>query len=44
LHFTRVCFDFNLLSTLLTGTFKKAKYVYHGKHSEGNRFIRNNDL
>ncbi|KAH3871186.1 leucine-rich melanocyte differentiation-associated protein-like [Dreissena polymorpha] len=26
------------------GTFGKSKYVYYGKHSEGNRFIRNNDL
>ena len=25
-------------------TFGKCKYVYYGKHSEGNRFIRNNDL
>ena len=25
-------------------TFSKCKYVYYGKHSEGNRFIRNNDL
>ncbi|WAQ97141.1 LRMDA-like protein [Mya arenaria] len=25
-------------------TFGKSKYVYYGKHSEGNRFIRNNDL
>ena len=27
-----------------TGTFGVSKYVYYGKHSEGNRFIRNNDL
>eukprot|EP00045_Choanoeca_perplexa_P001867 m.22117 g.22117 ORF g.22117 m.22117 type:complete len:266 (+) comp11204_c0_seq2:291-1088(+) len=26
------------------GTMSKCKYVYHGRHSEGNRFIRNNDL
>lgn len=26
------------------GTFGVCKYEYHGKHSEGNRFIRNNDL
>ncbi|KAL4240482.1 hypothetical protein ACF0H5_001274 [Mactra antiquata] len=26
------------------GTFGKSKYVYYGKHSEGNRFIRNTDL
>ncbi|KAK3091459.1 hypothetical protein FSP39_019969 [Pinctada imbricata] len=26
------------------GSFGKSKYVYYGKHSEGNRFIRNNDL
>ncbi|XP_064638009.1 leucine-rich melanocyte differentiation-associated protein-like [Lineus longissimus] len=26
------------------GTFGTCKYVYYGKHSEGNRFIRNNDL
>jgi hypothetical protein len=25
-------------------TFGKCRYVYYGKHSEGNRFIRNNDL
>ncbi|XP_022081346.1 leucine-rich melanocyte differentiation-associated protein-like [Acanthaster planci] len=26
------------------GTFGKCRYVYYGRHSEGNRFIRNNDL
>ncbi|XP_028405159.1 leucine-rich melanocyte differentiation-associated protein-like [Dendronephthya gigantea] len=26
------------------GTFGRSRYVYIGKHSEGNRFIRNNDL
>lgn len=26
------------------GTFGKNKYVYYGRHSEGNRFIRNRDL
>ena len=26
------------------GTFGRSRYVYVGKHSEGNRFIRNNDL
>ncbi|XP_065063470.1 leucine-rich melanocyte differentiation-associated protein-like [Rhopilema esculentum] len=26
------------------GTFGKCRYVYYGKHSEGNRFILNNDL
>ncbi|KAL5506847.1 hypothetical protein EMCRGX_G008597 [Ephydatia muelleri] len=26
------------------GVFGKCKYVYYGKHSEGNRFIRNNQL
>ncbi|KAL9962548.1 hypothetical protein ACROYT_G031656, partial [Oculina patagonica] len=26
------------------GTFGRCRYVYHGKHSEGNRFIRNNEL
>ncbi|XP_019644584.1 PREDICTED: leucine-rich repeat-containing protein C10orf11 homolog isoform X1 [Branchiostoma belcheri] len=26
------------------GTFGRCRYVYHGRHSEGNRFIRNNDL
>lgn len=26
------------------GTIGKCKYVYFGRHSEGNRFIRNNDL
>ncbi|PAA86001.1 hypothetical protein BOX15_Mlig023296g1, partial [Macrostomum lignano] len=24
--------------------FGKSRYIYYGKHSEGNRFIRNNDL
>ena len=28
----------------LAGTIGTCKYVYYGKHSEGNRFIRNNDL
>ena len=28
----------------LVGTIGTCKYVYYGKHSEGNRFIRNNDL
>lgn len=26
------------------GTYGRMRYVYIGKHSEGNRFIRNNDL
>ena len=26
------------------GTLGTCKYVYFGRHSEGNRFIRNNDL
>lgn len=26
------------------GTFGKCRYVYYGKHSEGNRFIVNSDL
>ncbi|XP_059143253.1 leucine-rich melanocyte differentiation-associated protein-like isoform X2 [Physella acuta] len=26
------------------GTFGKTKYIYYGRHSEGNRFIRNKDL
>ncbi|XP_063968810.1 leucine-rich melanocyte differentiation-associated protein-like isoform X2 [Lytechinus pictus] len=26
------------------GTYGRCKYVYYGRHSEGNRFIRNNDL
>ncbi|XP_033644462.1 leucine-rich melanocyte differentiation-associated protein-like [Asterias rubens] len=26
------------------GTFGKCRYVYYGRHSEGNRFIRNTDL
>ncbi|XP_041363625.1 leucine-rich melanocyte differentiation-associated protein-like isoform X2 [Gigantopelta aegis] len=26
------------------GTFGKTKYIYYGRHSEGNRFIRNSDL
>ncbi|TNN78505.1 Leucine-rich repeat-containing protein C10orf11 [Liparis tanakae] len=27
-----------------TGVFAKCRYIYYGKHSEGNRFIRNNQL
>lgn len=27
-----------------TGVFGQCKYVYYGKHSEGNRFIRNHQL
>ena len=27
-----------------SGTFGMSKYVYYGRHSEGNRFIRNSDL
>lgn len=27
-----------------TSTFGRCRYVYYGKHSEGNRFIRNNEL
>lgn len=26
------------------GVFAKCRYVYYGKHSEGNRFIRNDQL
>lgn len=26
------------------GTFGRSRYVYIGRHSEGNRFIKNNDL
>lgn len=26
------------------GTFGRCRYIYYGKHSEGNRFIRNSDL
>ncbi|XP_072050949.1 leucine-rich melanocyte differentiation-associated protein-like [Amphiura filiformis] len=26
------------------GTFGRCRYVYYGRHSEGNRFIRNSDL
>ncbi|ESO85812.1 hypothetical protein LOTGIDRAFT_130337, partial [Lottia gigantea] len=26
------------------GTYGKSRYIYYGRHSEGNRFIRNNDL
>lgn len=28
----------------VSGTFGKSKYIYYGRHSEGNRFIRNTDL
>lgn len=31
-------------SFFFPGTFGKSKYVYYGRHSEGNRFIRNSDL
>ena len=40
----------NCLSTIyvrkifILGVFGQCKYVYYGKHSEGNRFIRNNQL
>ncbi|KAJ8250488.1 hypothetical protein COCON_G00224100 [Conger conger] len=26
------------------GVFARSRYVYYGKHSEGNRFIRNDQL
>lgn len=26
------------------GTFGRSRFIYQGKHSEGNRFIRNNEL
>ena len=26
------------------GTFGRCRYIYFGKHSEGNRFIRNDEL
>ncbi|KAI5606773.1 leucine-rich repeat-containing protein C10orf11-like [Silurus asotus] len=26
------------------GVFAKCRYIYYGKHSEGNRFIRNDQL
>lgn len=29
---------------LIAGVFAKCRYVYYGKHSEGNRFIRNDQL
>ena len=32
------------LMVLDAGVFGQCKYVYYGKHSEGNRFIRNNQL
>ena len=28
----------------IKGSFGYTKYVYHGKQSEGNRFIKNDDL
>uniref|UniRef100_A0AAZ3P9P0 Leucine rich melanocyte differentiation associated n=1 Tax=Oncorhynchus tshawytscha TaxID=74940 RepID=A0AAZ3P9P0_ONCTS len=34
---------FNILLPL-SGVFAKCHYVYYGKHSEGNRFIRNDQL
>jgi len=33
-----------MLSFDLVAMFGKCRYVYYGRHSEGNRFIRNNDL
>uniref|UniRef100_A0A8C7QGL5 Leucine-rich melanocyte differentiation-associated protein n=1 Tax=Oncorhynchus mykiss TaxID=8022 RepID=A0A8C7QGL5_ONCMY len=35
---------FNILLLPLSGVFAKCHYVYYGKHSEGNRFIRNDQL
>ena len=29
---------------VFAAVFGSVKYVYHGKHSEGNRFIRNSQL
>lgn len=29
---------------IFIASFGKSKYIYYGKHSEGNRFIRNKDL
>uniref|UniRef100_A0A3B5ACQ6 Uncharacterized protein n=1 Tax=Stegastes partitus TaxID=144197 RepID=A0A3B5ACQ6_9TELE len=29
---------------LFLGVFAKCRYMYYGKHSEGNRFIRNDQL
>lgn len=29
---------------IVSGSYGKCKYRYNGKHSEGNRFISNNDL
>jgi len=26
------------------GTFGRCRYIYFGKHSEGNRFIKNDEL
>ena len=34
----------SFLKTSISATFGKCRYVYYGRHSEGNRFIRNNDL
>lgn len=46
--FLTVCWftDPNLANLLLLflGVFAKCRYVYYGKHSEGNRFIRNDQL
>uniref|UniRef100_A0A673XJQ7 Leucine rich melanocyte differentiation associated n=1 Tax=Salmo trutta TaxID=8032 RepID=A0A673XJQ7_SALTR len=35
---------FNILLLPLSGVFAKCRYVYYGKHSEGNRFIHNDQL
>lgn len=36
--------EFNRCLFLFSGVFAKCRYVYYGKHSEGNRFIRNDQL
>lgn len=50
----KVCFVIHVIVLILVkcfirflkflATFGKCRYVYYGRHSEGNRFIRNNDL
>lgn len=39
--YLHLCYSF---SFSFLGVFAKCRYIYYGKHSEGNRFIRNDQL
>lgn len=39
-----LCDMFILYTDIVLGVYGQCKYVYYGKHSEGNRFIRNQHL